>query len=451
MKMMTHHGFAKFWTALLAILIMPLCAEAATYYVATNGNDANPGTLELPWRTIQKCANTINGGDDCVVKNGSYTENVNVTRSGSAEKYLTLKAENSRQAIVQGKIGVSGSYVRVDGFKVVIPGGGQGGIGVSGSYSQITGCYITPGTNVLGLNNTALSVAGSNNTASSNYIEKTCFGIGLLGDRNIVEDNEVTRLKMNGSCGDVDYMRFFGTNHIIRNNNFHGIIMEEIGKAHVDCFQTFDNGGPQYSIKNVIVEGNFCSDAAQGMMLEGKLYKQSSGLIVRNNVFTRNGAWCVCAMDIADVRFYNNTCDTTGGLHGMWCRGGNNVASCEFKNNIIYGSGSLYGVMETAKLIDGDSASPGKNNLLFKTNQYIKGYAGDIINSDPLFIDRKADDYRIKAESPARDAGAALTNWPNPKDKNEVSRPQGTRWDIGAFEYNGDMKPPGNLLVFPPQ
>ena len=431
------------------VMLAPLTAETATYYVATTGSDTNPGTYELPWRTIQKCANTINGGDTCIVKNGGYTENISVVRSGTTGQPISIKAENYQGAVVYGRIDLKGDFIKIEGFKVVIQPSSQGGVSVSGNHSQVVGCHITPEANVLGLNNTALSIGGSNNVASANFIEKTCFGIGLSGSNNVVEGNEVTRLKLNGSCGDVDYMRFFGSNHIIRNNRFHGINMAEIGGAHVDCFQTFDNGGPQYSIKNVIVEGNFCSDAAQGMMLEGKLYKQSSGLIVRNNVFTRNGAWCVCLVDIADAHFFNNTCDTTGGIHGIWCRGGGDIATCEFKNNIIYGTGSLYGVMETAKLIDGNSAAPGKNNLLYKTNQFIKGYDGDIANKDPLFVDRTNADYRLQPNSPAKDAGIPIQGWENAKDKDGFPRPQGSGWDIGAYEYKRGPRPPANLTAVP--
>ena len=37
---------------------------AANYYVATNGNDTNPGTgTNAPWRTVQKAANTLSPGD----------------------------------------------------------------------------------------------------------------------------------------------------------------------------------------------------------------------------------------------------------------------------------------------------------------------------------------------------------------------------------------------------
>jgi hypothetical protein len=341
---------------------------------------------------------------------------------------------------------MNGNYIRIEGLKIMLQDGSQGGITSSGHYNQIVKNHISTSSSSLGLNNTAMGISGNYNNVEGNYVEKTCFGYALNGTYNIFQKNEATLLKKNGNCGDVDYMRFFGTGHVIKNNSFHGINMNEIGNAHVDCFQTFDNGGPDYIIRDVIIENNFCADAAQGMMLEGKIYKQSRGLIVRNNVFTRCGAWCVCAVDIAEVRFLNNTCDTTGGLHGIWCRGENSVATCEFKNNLIYGTGTLYGVLETASLIDGNATSPGKGNLLFQPGRTITGFANDLKNQDPLFIDRNSNNYRIQSNSPAKNAGIAIIDWNSPTDKDGIARPQGSGWDIGAYEYR-ELAAPLNLRV----
>lgn len=410
---------------------------AATFYVSVNGNDNNPGTETQPWRTIQKAANTVQAGDIVIVLPGLFKENLVISRSGSESAFIEFKSSLLHKAVIEGSVNITttGNYIKFEGFTIKIPDGGRSGISVSGKWCQIINCFVTTESTALGLNNQGIGIGGSNNTAKGNYVEKVCFGYGISGENHIFENNKAYGLKLNGSCGDVDYLRFFGKNHLIKNNYFHGINPAEVGSAHVDCFQTFDNGGPQYSISNIIIEGNYCSDAAQGMMLSGKIYKQSSGLIVRNNIFLRNSSWCVCLVDIADARFYNNTCDTTGGIHGIWCRGYGNVASCEFKNNIIYGPGTLYGVFETAKLIDGSPDSPGKNNLLFKPGSTINGYLLDIKNQDPLFIDRELGDYRLKTGSPGIDSGMSIDNWASPTDRLGNPRPLGNGWDIGAYEY----------------
>src|SRR5262249_45232346 len=43
-----------------------------TYYVATNGNDSNPGTISQPFRTIKKGIGILNAGDTLYIRSGTY-------------------------------------------------------------------------------------------------------------------------------------------------------------------------------------------------------------------------------------------------------------------------------------------------------------------------------------------------------------------------------------------
>ncbi len=60
-----------FFVATLGFLFLPAKALAATYYVSTTGNDTNNGSQGLPWKTIQKAANTVIAGDTVTVASGS--------------------------------------------------------------------------------------------------------------------------------------------------------------------------------------------------------------------------------------------------------------------------------------------------------------------------------------------------------------------------------------------
>ena len=48
----------------------------SNYYVATNGSDENIGSLEQPFKTIQKCAATAVSGSSCTIRGGTYYETV---------------------------------------------------------------------------------------------------------------------------------------------------------------------------------------------------------------------------------------------------------------------------------------------------------------------------------------------------------------------------------------
>src|SRR3989441_3604048 len=86
-----------------------------TYYVVPTGSDSNPGTSAAPWRTIQKAANPLNGGDPVIVNAGTYNERVQVVASGTAGKLLNFQAQGP--VVMQG-FNLQGNYVRVNGFEI---------------------------------------------------------------------------------------------------------------------------------------------------------------------------------------------------------------------------------------------------------------------------------------------------------------------------------------------
>lgn len=55
----------------LALALQPL--HAATFYVAPDGNDRNPGTLAAPFATIQRAQAAVAPGDTVLVRGGTYT------------------------------------------------------------------------------------------------------------------------------------------------------------------------------------------------------------------------------------------------------------------------------------------------------------------------------------------------------------------------------------------
>src|SRR5205809_7911903 len=90
------------------------------YYVSIQGSDSNPGTSTLPWRTIQKAANTLKPGETGIVSAGKYSERVQVTKSGTANALITIQGQGA--VLMQG-FNVSASYVQIDGFEIAnVPG-----------------------------------------------------------------------------------------------------------------------------------------------------------------------------------------------------------------------------------------------------------------------------------------------------------------------------------------
>ena len=103
---------------LAAAMLSALACDAATYYVATTGNDSAVGTnAATAWRTIQKAANTVVAGDLVRVQPGTYIERVTETTDGTSANKITYLADGAVQ--VRGGFYLNGSdYIRLIGFEV---------------------------------------------------------------------------------------------------------------------------------------------------------------------------------------------------------------------------------------------------------------------------------------------------------------------------------------------
>jgi hypothetical protein len=74
MKTARYLGLSISILAFISLCMGAKASYAATFYVATTGNDANPGTAAAPFRTLNKGASRLRGGDTLIVKAGTYTE-----------------------------------------------------------------------------------------------------------------------------------------------------------------------------------------------------------------------------------------------------------------------------------------------------------------------------------------------------------------------------------------
>jgi PA14 domain/Right handed beta helix region len=78
------------------------------FVVALTGLDTNPGTLALPFRTIQKCASLIKPGKSCVIRAGTYRETVRPTVSGSSGAPIGFRAYGDGPVLVSGADVIAG-------------------------------------------------------------------------------------------------------------------------------------------------------------------------------------------------------------------------------------------------------------------------------------------------------------------------------------------------------
>ena len=404
----------------LLIFTLPLYVYSSTYYVDVNGNDGNAGTEFSPWKTIQKAGSIVNAGDTVIVKSGTYNERVTFAHSGTSDNKIVFKAYPRRTVYMQGFNTTNGHYIRIEGFDITnnLHGWMGGGIWVSSNNVEIVDNYFHD-IPYSAINPNWSGVSTNNIYVANNRMYCCTKGIVVSGNGWLVENNEVERLQY-PEGGDCDYSRFFGENHIIRNNYFHGTIQSEIGRSHTDGFQTFSNNGE--CAKNIIIEYNVVRDFySQGFMMSSGIAGNHDNIIIRNNIFDGAASWGICAEGIYNLKVENNNFVNMG-IHGIGFRMYQGIPTTGIiKNNIFYNAGSNYWSEPGCTLDSG-------YNLLYKTSGTISAssYPNDLVNIDPKFVDITNDDYHLQNGSPAIDAGDPTFSIP---------AGGGSRIDIGAYEY----------------
>lgn len=116
----------------IAILLLMLSAgklTAAEYYVAPNGNDQNPGTLNQPFRSIARGLNFARQpGDSLILRAGNYPQSrpLNLISSGTQGNPITVRAMQGETAVIDGRgtpadsslINVLAHHVRIQGLTI---------------------------------------------------------------------------------------------------------------------------------------------------------------------------------------------------------------------------------------------------------------------------------------------------------------------------------------------
>lgn len=128
-------GVAAFATGicLLAVIFQfgTLCPAAAQalYFVDQKhpqASDGNPGTAALPFKTIQKGVDAVQPGQTLIVRAGEYRESVKITRSGTADHSIVIRAADgdTGKVIIKGSDLFAGGWTQTDAARNIWRRGG---------------------------------------------------------------------------------------------------------------------------------------------------------------------------------------------------------------------------------------------------------------------------------------------------------------------------------------
>jgi len=108
----------------------PAPAAGRTFYVAPNGDNANPGTREQPWATPGYGSRQLQPGDTLIILGGRYVlreydADIITPPSGTPSAWITIKGEEGNRPVLAGRdnlitaINLSGvQYVRIENLEI---------------------------------------------------------------------------------------------------------------------------------------------------------------------------------------------------------------------------------------------------------------------------------------------------------------------------------------------
>jgi parallel beta-helix repeat protein len=433
------------WSLAAALLLsFAGSASAATYYVATNGNDTFDGSSFAPWRTLQHAVETIAPGDTILVRSGTYS-GCRIRNSGTTAAPKTLAREAGATVVINtpGPQNSHQSLIEIE----------------SGSGTEVTDWIID------GFEVTASPHHGIDVRITNRITVRNCFshhnapaasgdGIFLAFSAHpLLENNEVSFNTEHGiyDSNSADFPTIRGNRS--HHNNGGGIQLNADYSSKCPCGTTLRDG----IISSALIENNviYENGANGGSALNMDGVDDS---VFRNNLLYDNHAFGISLFSTdgshgsSRNKVYNNT--IVMALNGRWAvnipkskgNGGSPVGNI-VKNNVIYteradkGAIAVYstaaGVLTSDynAVVDRFSTNGGTSVTSTLAQWRAFGYDAHsfVSTAAALFVDAAAKDFRLKEGGPAIDAGANLS--PDVvADLVGTSRPQRTAYDIGCYE-----------------
>jgi hypothetical protein len=404
--------------ALLLIVIHPTAPvyAATNYYVATNGNDSNPGTLAQPWRTLQHAADTLAPGDTVYVRGGVYNERLDIHISGtSGGGFITYAAYNSETPIIDGT-GIKvladwnalvqmfdASYIRLDGFEIrnfkskkldrvpvgilvmgagehielrnntvhhietkvkEVEGGDAHGIAVFGTAAPASYNHILIDGNEL----YALRLGSSESLVVNGNIENFAITHNTVHDNNNIG---IDAIGFEGLSPDEDYDQ--PRDGVISDNLVYNIDSSTNpayeGESSADCL--YVDGGTR-----ILLERNIAHHCNFGIELASEHKNRATSFItLRNNLFYKNTEPSI----------------SIGGYDKQRGR----TENCTIVNNTLYDNDTHHGGSGEIQLQFDTRSNIIRNNLIYAGTQglfignWSKANQGNVVNNNLYFTTGK--------------------------------------------------------------
>jgi len=423
---------------------------ATTYYIATaanGGDDGHPGTLAEPWLTLAHAVSTISSGDTVYLRSGTWQdERLYVFYKGYTST-TTFKAYTGETPVIDMRnsgttstacgIRCEGTnYIKVDG--ITVRNSGYCSLYIANcdnlivtnnttEHSRLSGLFISGCDNFeVSYNDVKWSQCTSASHDHSTWASwsEECISIENCSQGEVHHNSISHGSAIAGGGGGEGLNIKSGGSYINIHDNTVDQARDDLVESTrysmgVDAFAAETHH--IYFYRNIIKNGSY------GIILESESGGYAHHLYAWNNIIVHCG---------------HSTSIHGGGLaFPNWGTQGLKQY-CYFWNNTVYDC--YYGFMVTTT----NTAAPllVQNNILAscESDVYYWGAGtdqGDFtldhnLDSGTFDFDDAPNDFHIGIDSDAIDAGTTIADFD--VDYDGVSRPQGSAWDIGAYEYFGE-------------
>ena len=405
-------------------LIAARLASATIYYVAPNGDDNNPGTIDQPWQTLQHAADTIGPGDTVEVRAGNYVGGY-FTTSGTANAPIVLEAYLGESPAITADNPTTPDGINLEGASFMVVQGFTVNGHTRTGIRAVTCEHVTIRNNSMDQNGEWGILTGFcddlliENNVTSRSIGQHGIYVGNSGDRPVIRGNVIFGNNANGihMNGDIS-------------QGGDGIISDALVEANI----IYDNGVGGGSgincdgVQDSLIRNNLIYDEhASGI----SLYQidgggPSTGNRVLNNtvLIASDGRW---ALNIQD-----GAANATARNNILW-------NDHSFRGSLDISTDSLPGFTDDNNAVMDRFTTDGGDTILTLAEwqqQIGQDTHSFLATPDQLFVDVATNDYALSAMSPAIDTGETRDDVPT--DILGVPRPQGAGFDVGAYERAGD-------------
>ncbi|NMC14493.1 MAG: hypothetical protein GYA34_16605 [Chloroflexi bacterium] len=462
-----------------------------------NGKNTNPGTATLPWGTIQKCLDEVNPGDTCTIMGGTYYEALTLKTSGTEtsriilrnyeDQIVTIDSGKNKTLVTNGRVG----YYTIEGLRFIASytSAGQGDYTIDLKMTlwdgetnkdggnngfMIRDCYIEGAIKFYGHNNIVENCELNGKQNWSNGInDEYATSHDNLYRGNVIHDYkkrgvwtmqyteniliEGNTIYNSGNMGiDCDGAGNPVRRCMVKSNQIYDISGEGVGVLLENAFDSIAEANEIYRVKQGIGIINYGPP-----IIQEEYRTTDSHTIIRNNVIHNTSQDGIICKGSPGGKALNNTIYDTRQTPGYWAGigltgyEGYYCHNWEIKNNLI-SQASKYAIWYDSPTDGLHNLSSDYNLFDFEPNeerfiwivyseteedwnpynlsqiQKQKQLEKHSILGKSMFLNETMGDFHLQENSPAINTGyyVGVT-----ADFDGVQRPQGSGYDIGAFEF----------------